>query len=188
MPRLSVLVGAGLVLILANGALFWLVSDGDDPSPPASDIVVAAVEQGQGTGPVAVSAGGLRTLAAAFEQPVYWAGARPGYKYALRQASDGEFYIRYLPPGISADDASRKLLIVATYPRRNALAQMQREARREGGILITLAGGGVAYYRQRSPTNVYVAYPGSDYKAEVFDPSAQRARRLILSGQIVPVR
>jgi hypothetical protein len=190
-PSLRVLAGAGLVLLLMNAALLlWLVADDDDheSSPRTIEITAAAVERGPGTGPVAVSEQGLRTLAAAFEQPAYWAGPRRGYKYSLRQKPDGEFYVRYLPPGTSAHDSSRNLLIVATYPRRKALAATEQKARTEGGILIKLAGGGVAYYRQDSPTNVYVAYPGSDYQIEVYDPSAERARRLILSGRIVPVR
>jgi hypothetical protein len=187
LPSFRLLVAAWLALVVATIALLWLVSDEDGSSPPASDIAVAAVESDSGTGPVAVSAGGLRTLASAFEQPVYWAGPRAGYKYALRQAPDGDFYVRYLPPGVSADEGSRHLLVIGTYPLRNAVVATERAARREGGVLIRIASGGIAYYREHAPTNVFVAYPGSDYQAEVFDPSAERVHRLVVSGRIVPV-
>src|SRR6185437_2379152 len=47
--------------------------------------------------------------------------------------------------------------------------------------------GGIAVYSSSQPTNVYVAYPGSNLQIEVFDPSAERAQRLVTSGQVEPV-
>jgi hypothetical protein len=183
------LFAVAVVFAVGNAALLiWLVLDRDDSSPREGDITEAAVRSGSGSGPVAVSAKGLRTLAAALKQPIYWAGARPGYRYSLRQTPDGQFYVRYLPPGIGVADFGRRLLIVATYPQENAFAELQRKARREGGFTLALPRGGVAYYREQHSTNVYLAYPGSRYQVEVFDPSPQRARRLIVSGRIVPVR
>src|SRR5262249_53682811 len=38
------------------------------------------------------------------------------------------------------------------------------------------------------PTNVFVAYPGSSYQIEVFDPIAAVARNLVSSGAIQPVK
>jgi hypothetical protein len=178
-----------LALALGSAALLVrLLLDRDDSSAAESDITEAAVRSGSGTGPVTVSAKGLRTLAAALEQPIYWAGARPGYRYSLRQASDGQFYVRYLPPGTGVDDSGRRQLIVATYPEENALAELRSEARREGGFTVALPRGGVAYFREQRSRNVFVAYPGSRYQIEVFDPTPQRARRLVTEGRIVPVR
>lgn len=48
-------------------------------------------------------------------------------------------------------------------------------------------GGGVAFYARTRPTNVYVAYPGTDVQIEVYDRSAGRAHRLVAAGRIVPV-
>ena len=39
----------------------------------------------------------------------------------------------------------------------------------------------------RFPRSVYLAYPGSNYEVEVFDPSLARARQLVTSGQIISV-
>jgi hypothetical protein len=180
-----------IALALAFGSavtLVWLLLERDDSSAADSDITEAAVRSGSGTGPVAVSAQGLRTLAAALEQPIYWAGPRPGYRYSLRQASDGQFYVRYLPPGTGVDDSGRRQLIVATYPQENALAELRSEARREGGFTLALPRGGVAYFRERRSRNVFVAYPASRHQIEVFDPTPQRALRLVAAGRIVPVR
>jgi hypothetical protein len=180
-----------IALALAFGSavlLIWLLLERDDSSAADSDITEAAVRSGGGTGPVAVSAQGLRTLAATFEQPIYWAGPRPGYRYALRQASDGQFYVRYLPPGTGVDDSGRRQLIVATYPQANALAELRSEARREGGFTLALPRGGIAYFRERRSRNVLVAYPASRHQIEVFDPTPQRALRLVAAGRIVPVR
>jgi hypothetical protein len=40
----------------------------------------------------------------------------------------------------------------------------------------------------RHPTSVYLAWPGSRYEVEVFDPSPKHALDLVLSGAIVPIR
>jgi hypothetical protein len=48
-------------------------------------------------------------------------------------------------------------------------------------------GGGIAVYATNAPTNVYVAFPGSDEQIEVFDPSAKRALRLVKTGRVAPV-
>jgi hypothetical protein len=183
------LFAVAVALALGSAALLiWLVLERDDSSSGESDITEAAVRAGSGTGPVAVSASGLRTLAAALKQPIYWAGVRPGYRYSLRQAADGQFYVRYLPPGTGVADTGLRVLIVATYPQENAFVELQSEARREGGFTLAIPGDGVAYYRERRPTNVYLAYRGSRYQVEVYDPTPLRAVRLVAAGRIVPVR
>jgi hypothetical protein len=50
-----------------------------------------------------------------------------------------------------------------------------------------LSGGGLAFQDKGHPTSVYLAYPGSNYQVEVFDPSAARARQVVLSGRVAPV-
>ena len=37
------------------------------------------------------------------------------------------------------------------------------------------------------PKSIHLAYPGSDYQVEVFDPSAAAARALVSSGQVEPI-
>jgi hypothetical protein len=54
--------------------------------------------------------------------------------------------------------------------------------------MIHLSGGGIAVYRKRGSTHVYVAYPGSNYQIEVFDPTPGKARRLVAAESVSPVR
>ena len=45
---------------------------------------------------------------------------------------------------------------------------------------LDIPGGGVAFQYKNRPTSVYLAYPGSDYQVEVYDPHAGRAGKLLL--------
>ena len=60
--------------------------------------------------------------------------------------------------------------------------------RKAGSVGVPVNGGGVAFYSEATPTSVYLAYPGSDYQVEVYDPLPERARELVSSGQVEPVR
>jgi hypothetical protein len=50
------------------------------------------------------------------------------------------------------------------------------------------ACGAVAFHDGSTPTNVYLAFPGTDYQIEVFDPSEAQAKALVRSGKIEPVQ
>jgi hypothetical protein len=76
-------------------------------------------------------------------------------------------------------------LTIGTYPVANAFNATKAVARKAHRIQI--GGGGVAFYTSRHPGNVYLAYPGSSYQTEVFDPSAKRAQNLVARGLIRPV-
>jgi hypothetical protein len=80
-----------------------------------------------------------------------------------------------------------KYLTVGTYPQRDALATLRATAKKQGVRTIHLPGGGRAFQYKGRPTSVYLAYPGSDYQVEVFDPSPTRALQLVTSGQVQPV-
>jgi hypothetical protein len=47
--------------------------------------------------------------------------------------------------------------------------------------------GGIAVFDKKHPTNVYVAYPGSNFQVDVYSPSGARARRLAASGRVQPL-
>ena len=66
-------------------------------------------------------------------------------------------------------------------------SQVDQRSTQAGEKSASVPGGGLAVYSTSSPTNVYVAYPGSDVQIEVFDPSAKRALRLVTSGRVAPV-
>jgi hypothetical protein len=107
--------------------------------------------------------------------------------YELSHTKDGRVYIRYLPPGVKVGNANANYLTVGTYPLRNAFKTIRATAREQGRRALNVPGGGVAFQYKSRPTSVYVAYPGSNYQIEVFDPSPARALRFVTSGQIKPV-
>lgn len=135
------------------------------------------------TGPVALSANGLRTLAGVVGQPIYWAGPKPGYLYELTRTGTGNVIIRYLPPGAKVG-AKGSYFTVATYPFPNALEALNKVAH---GRQHRLPGGGIAVVSEKSPKSVHIAYPEVDYQVKVFDPSPARSRQVALSGEVRPV-
>jgi hypothetical protein len=136
--------------------------------------------------PRAVSLAALQALPGSIGHPVYWAGARPGARYELTRTADGKIYLRYLPRNTPVGTASR-FLTVGTYPLANALGVTRRLAGEASAVRLDPGGGGVAFYGKRSPTNVYLAFPGAPVQIEVYDPVPAEARRLVTSGRIVPV-
>jgi hypothetical protein len=143
---------------------------------------VAGSSQTTATVPTAVSLTQLKALPAKIGHPVYWAGAQPGSTYELTQTANGRIFIRYLPSSKSVGTTTQHLF-VATFPLPGAFAATKGVANRADSVKIPLAGA-VAFYSRSSPTNVYLAYPGSDYQIEVFDPNAAHARQLVRSGHV----
>ena len=84
-------------------------------------------------------------------------------------------------------DTRANFLSIGTYPQTDAFSVLKATAKKQGQATIKLAGGGLAFSDKTHPTSVYLAYPGSDYQIEVFDPSSARARRLVVSGKVVPI-
>ena len=166
--------GAVIALVALVGLAAWLVVESRSGSSSTS----------ASSKPVALSAAGLRTLAGALGQPVYWIGEKPGTTYELAQTS-GHFLLRYLPQGVEAGDAQRYLTI-GTYPMQNAYDVIKATSPAAGTVVAT-PGAGIAVISKQHPTSVYVTYPGWGAQIEVYDPSAARARRVALSGLLQPV-
>jgi hypothetical protein len=173
-PRLR--VGAILAVAAAIGLVVGLVVRGNgDSKPKPQHSTVAALSQQ-----------GLTTLARSLGAPIYWIGPTPGYRYELTQTSDGRIYVRYLPPGVKSGTKAA-LVTIGTYAVQSAFAVTRSAARKSDSVRVPIRGDGVAFYARSSPNNVYLAYPGSNYQIEVYDPSAGRARQLAVSGQVAPV-
>jgi hypothetical protein len=183
-------IGAVVALALAIAFVVWLLVRGNDnsssttaktstpartkPAPAVRETVRAASPQS------------LHALAKASGHPIYWAGTQPKVKYELTQVTDGRIYIRYLPKGVPL--RTKKVYpIVATYPVPNAYKAVRTAAKESGAVTFRAPRGGLAVYSQSTPTNVYLAYPGSKYQIEVFDPNPSRARQLVRSGTIRPI-
>jgi hypothetical protein len=136
--------------------------------------------------PKAASAAALKSLAGSLGQPIYWAGPKKGYTYELNRNPNGGLFIRYLPPGARVG-TTKSYLSVATYPFTHAIAGIQRVAKQKGQRTIKLAAGGLAVFNVKNPTDIHLAYPGSNFQVEVFDP-AGKTRQIVASGQITSVR
>jgi hypothetical protein len=175
--RALVLAAAVAIAVVAAIAVWLLVRGGGDEAQPA--------QRAPATG---ASIQELRALARSVGHPVYWAGRQPRYRFELSRTSNGGIYIRYLPPGAELGSPNPDYLTVGTYPQPDALATLRATASKQGARMIRLAGAGVAFQHKTHPTSVYLAYPGSDVQIEVYDPIPGRARLLVLSGRITPVR
>lgn len=133
-------------------------------------------------GPIGLSAKGLKKLAGAVGQPIYWAGPRNAL-YELTRTKKGTVYVRYLPRDGTVGSKSPKYLIIATYAYPNALEALQNA----GGRKIALRGGGLAVVDQRQPKSVHVAFPGKNIQVEIYDPSPAHAISVAQSGKIRPI-
>ena len=185
-------IGAVLALALAAAFVVWLLvrGNGNPSSAPTTSTVrtppkttTTAVHQTV----KAATPQSLRALAGAAGHPIYWAGAKPQVRYELTQRSDGQIFIRYLPKGVPIRERHAAYLVVATYPVPNAYKAVRTAAKESGAVTFRLAHGGIAVYNQAAPTNVYLAYPGSKYQVEVFDPDPARAHRLVRTGAVRPI-
>jgi hypothetical protein len=188
--RSALWIGAIVVAALAAAIGSWLfVGHGSGSVTTRSASITALpgiVPTARLARPAIASTRRLRAAVAASSVPVYWAGMRRGTKLELTRAPGGAVYVRYLPPGAAAGD-TRPFLTVATYPRSKAYAEVRHAAASAKSRTIDLAGGGIAVYDPRRPTNVHLAYPGQPYQIEVFVPAGSAAVRLVESGAVRPV-
>ncbi len=139
--------------------------------------------------PQATDSTQLRQLAATIGHPVFWAGAPvAGTELELTRSAEDSVYVRYLSGDGELGDQRGRFTTVGTYPVPSAFAVLGRAAEQPTAITRDLPGGGLALLDTRRPQSVYLAWPGSDYEVEVFDPSPKRALDLVLDGTVAPVR
>jgi hypothetical protein len=170
--RLGALIAVGLAAFLVG----WVATHrGGDTAPTP------------GSGASAASESELKAFAKSLSHPLYWAGPKEGYTYELTQTTNGFVYVRYLPEGTEVGDPRSRFLTIGTYPRPSAYAELQRAAKADGAVSLKVDRNGLAVFSEARPTSVYLGYPDARYQVEVYDPSPDEARRLALSGQVVPV-
>jgi hypothetical protein len=197
--RIKVSTSAVAFSTTAHPLNVWLTYPGSryqievfDPTPGRARSLVEAGDVTRVPGspkenrPVVVSPKSLAKVATAAKRPIYWAGPLPNKTYELTETTQGGFLLRYLPPEASIGIATPQLTI-GTYPFAQPLAAIKRLGLAKGATLIKLAGGGLAVADPHFPRSIYLAFPGSNYEVEVFDPSLTRARQLVTSGQITAV-
>jgi hypothetical protein len=172
-------LGALLAVALVAFVVAWYVIGGGNNSTAVSVLVTGK--------PTLVTEAQLRALAQKSVFPVYWAGAKKG-AYELTRTSDGRIYVRYLSSASQVGSRSAKFLTVGTYPSKAAFLSIRRAARRPGGLSLKLGANGLLVFNTNTPTSVYFSYPAATYQVEVYDPSPQQARTLVLAGKITPIR
>src|SRR4051794_39209799 len=169
------LLATGAAVALLVGGVAWLVfgrgSDESDNGPASAG----------------VSLGRLKEIAAGISHPVYWTGPQPGMQDELTRTEGGRVYIRYLPKGTDVGTSRADFLTVGTYPQARAFETLKATARKQGVATIRLDAGGLAFRDRNRPSSVYAAYPASDFQIEVFQPSGDRALRLVRAGRLVPL-
>jgi hypothetical protein len=178
----QVRIGAVVAVALLIGFVVWLLVRGDGDGSGTGSTTT-----GSAYGPVAATQGDLRSRSIDEGHPIYWAGPKSDTTYELTRTSNGRIFIRYLPKGVPVGVDKADYTIVGTYPVPNATGVLESLAKKSGEQKLSVPGGGIAVYSASQPTNVYIAYPGSNLQIEVFDPSADRARRIVTSGQVAPV-
>ena len=142
--------------------------------------------QAQGGAPSSVSPDELARAAATVGHGIYWAGPRANHSYELTIGTNGNAFVRYLPPGVAAGDP-QAYLTVASYPLRDAFAVTLAAASGPNAERVPVDGA-VAFVNELRPASVFLAYPGSDVQVEVSHPRPGEARALVSSGAIGPVR
>ncbi len=129
----------------------------------------------------------LRELSQEVGHPIYWLGEKKDTTYELTRLSGGRIFVRYLPKGVSVGSPQALYTIVGTYPVTNAYNVVKELAKKPGQLSFSAPDKGFAVFNSSRPTNVYLAYPGSNVQIEVFDVSPKRARQIVMSGDVVPV-
>jgi hypothetical protein len=181
-----VLIGAAVAIAIVLGVVIWLIVRGGGGGGGSSSTPPATTTSPLATPPKAASVAQIRALAVKAGHPIYWSGPASGKTYELTVTSSGRIYVRYLPHDISIGNQGA-YPFVGTYPFANPTKALRALAK-NGDVSFTVPGNGLAVYSKSTPTNIYVAYPGTNVEIEVYDPSAAHARALIASGQIAPVR
>ncbi|MHB8060641.1 MAG: hypothetical protein ACYDHO_07410 [Gaiellaceae bacterium] len=158
-----------------------------DPTPGrAAEIVQAGralpVAQGERLG---LTLDELKQKVASVGTTVYWIGSQPDVTYELTRNPNGNVYLRYLPKGVAVG-ASGAYPTVGTYPVAKAFATTKAAGGQTGAVRVTLAGA-EAFYTRAKPTSVYVAFEGSDYQIEVYNPNAADALSAVKNGLLKPV-
>ena len=98
--------------------------------------------------PRVVSTSQLAGFATSRGSRIYWAGARAGTVVELTETRAGNVFVRYLRSASELGARDARFLVVATYPRRGALAGIRAAGRRPGAVTVRVPGGGLAVYER----------------------------------------
>lgn len=172
-------IAAGIGVVLAAVIIAILVLSGDDDGSSDTD--------GEARGPEAASVEDLQELPGSVGHPVYWAGERPDTQYELTVNEDGNIFIRYLEPDVEIGSRDVPAFTVGTYSVPDSYGALQGVGKQPGAVKARTPDGALVLTNEGNPQSVYIAYPGTDYQIEVYDPDAATALEAATSGQIEPI-
>lgn len=129
----------------------------------------------------------LKVLSVSLKHPIYWVGPKTGFTYELSEDAKHQIFVRYLPKGVKVG-TKQPYLTIGTYPFAKAYPAISALVKANPKLSLKLAHGGLAVIDVPYKRSIHIAYPGSRYQIELFDPSAAVARQLVASGQVQPVR
>jgi len=145
---------------------------------------------GGAVAPTLASGDDLTSLADDAGHTVYWAGERPDNRTEFEKDNDGNVYVRYLPQSGNPASERNNSLTVGSYPVGDAVAGLEVVAKRPGANTYKLqsAPGAIVVNNDNKPNSVYVGFPGSAIQVEVYDPTPGEALKIVLQGEIAPLR
>jgi hypothetical protein len=177
--RIGAVVAVALLIALA----VWLLVRGGDSGSSGSTTPASVTP----LAPVAASQSDIQQLSSQVGRPIYWLGPERGKVYELQRTPQDRIYVRYLPPSASIGTKRAGYALVGTYPVQSAYSVLKGLAKGDGEATFKAPHNAIAVYSTSRPTNIYLAYPGSDVQIEVYDPDPARAHSLVTSGRVVPV-
>jgi hypothetical protein len=173
--------GGVIAVAIVVALIAWLATRGGDSESPEP---AAAVEA---AAPRIVTVDELREVAATLGQPIYWAGPVAGKELELKElAEGGGVQLLYLPNGTEAGKGSPKSLTIGSYPLPDPEKALEGFAERPGSSSRTASDGREVVSSSTAPTSVYFTSPDNSVQVEVYDPSAQKAMSIALSGKVEP--
>jgi hypothetical protein len=179
-------IGALIAVVAAIAFIVWLAV-GCGSSKSSSTTTTAQTSTVAAISARAATRAELRALAVQVGHPIYWVGPASNQVYELTRTASDQIFVRYLPHGVQPGTKKAAYTFVGTYPFTGAYKALRALSKKKGNASFSVPGG-IATYALTSPTNIYVAFPGSDVEIEVYDPDAKRARSLVAAGQVQPVR
>lgn len=175
---LTALISSGITFVITNGTVAGTSTESS--TEIFSDITA---------GKVALTEPELVDAVNKLNIDIYWAGPVKDAKYTLAVPVDGQAYVRYLPKGQGLGDTKPNYLVIATYATANAFDSTQAAGNQSDGITYINTEGAAIYYDKKVTTNVYVAYPDTNYQIEIFHPVAAKALEIAnKSGVLVLIK
>jgi len=174
-------VASGIAIGIALGGSIFVVRD----QVIGNQLTVA----GQTLGQVALTEAQLREVIAKNKLTAYWSGPETNALYSLIANANGQVFVRYLTNGQGLSDTSAKYRVIASYPQANAYSVTQAAGNQANAISFINADGAQVFYSKSYSTNVYLAFPESQYEIEIFDPGSGVALGLATnSGKIIQIK